>query len=275
MAEHQLTCAGCGVQSTSTQPKAKYCGAACRDEASRQRKRRERKPPSRIEAVTYECWWCGSHYHPKRLDRSKACSRECGFKVRDFIRSIKANGGRVTHRAKRRHCDHCGKPFTQRNNRVTCSIHCANDRAERLRVQASQLSDEATCQECHRLYAPVSSGGRPSLYCSDECRGAVTQRRNRISRLLRKRRLRSGMHKDRIDPIKVFERDAWRCGICGLNTDKTKRGTWHPKAPELDHIVALANGGTHTWDNVQCSHRSCNGSKGATNYGQLSLFPVP
>jgi 5-methylcytosine-specific restriction endonuclease McrA len=34
-----------------------------------------------------------------------------------------------------------------------------------------------------------------------------------------------------------------------------------PDAPTVDHIIPLAKGGTHTWDNVQLAHWSCNSDK--------------
>lgn len=43
------------------------------------------------------------------------------------------------------------------------------------------------------------------------------------------------------------------------------------KAPELEHIIPIAMGGTHTWDNVACACRLCNQAKGARDFGQLGL----
>ncbi len=41
----------------------------------------------------------------------------------------------------------------------------------------------------------------------------------------------------------------------------------------VDHIVPLALGGTHTWNNVQLLCRACNGAKGIrTNSQQLRLI---
>jgi 5-methylcytosine-specific restriction endonuclease McrA len=40
----------------------------------------------------------------------------------------------------------------------------------------------------------------------------------------------------------------------------------------LDHIVPLAKGGTHTWNNVQCTCRRCNAGKAAKVIGQMLLF---
>jgi 5-methylcytosine-specific restriction endonuclease McrA len=48
----------------------------------------------------------------------------------------------------------------------------------------------------------------------------------------------------------------------------------HPKAPVLDHILPLAQGGTHEPTNVQCAHFMCNSIKRDTVPAvmQLMLF---
>jgi 5-methylcytosine-specific restriction endonuclease McrA len=65
-----------------------------------------------------------------------------------------------------------------------------------------------------------------------------------------------------IDPIAVFDRDGWRCYICGVATPKDLRGSFDDMAPELEHKIALANGGLHILSNVACACRRCNLNKG-------------
>lgn len=48
------------------------------------------------------------------------------------------------------------------------------------------------------------------------------------------------------------------CGICTLWIDMLLEGTLDPGAPTLDHIIALADGGTNAFENFQLAHRSCN-----------------
>jgi 5-methylcytosine-specific restriction endonuclease McrA len=67
-----------------------------------------------------------------------------------------------------------------------------------------------------------------------------------------------------IDPYVVFDRDNWACQRCGCRTPPSLRGTHVADAPELDHIVPLARGGTHTFDNVQLLCRQCNNRKSDT-----------
>jgi HNH endonuclease len=90
----------------------------------------------------------------------------------------------------------------------------------------------------------------------------------RMARKLGKMRKRSATV-ERFDDIEILERDRWRCYICGANTPKYLRGSYEPNAPEVDHVVAIANGGAHARWNVRCACRACNGAKGAR--GQFSL----
>lgn len=63
-----------------------------------------------------------------------------------------------------------------------------------------------------------------------------------------------------IDSRKVFERDGYRCQLCGEAT----KGKW-PAATSatLDHIIPLSKGGEHSYRNTQCACFGCNNRKGA------------
>lgn len=80
-----------------------------------------------------------------------------------------------------------------------------------------------------------------------------------------------GAAAEKIDPLEIFERDGWLCGLCGCKTPKGKRGTYDANAPELDHIVPIAAGGAHVRSNVQCACRACNMAKGKKPLGQLRM----
>ena len=61
------------------------------------------------------------------------------------------------------------------------------------------------------------------------------------------------------------------CALCHRVTDHPRvwdqwvtNKRWMPNAPTVDHILPLAKGGTHTWDNVQLAHWSCNSDKSDT-----------
>lgn len=274
MAEHNLTCAGCGAQFTYHRRK-KYCTPRCRPGLRPKGTDRHANAACRQD---HECKMCGIRFKPKQAGRTTCCSRECGVSYQAWVRSLKANGGRVTHRVRRRRCDICDRPFTQSTTETVCSGKCRNHRWRKYYDPVKWRKyyvpvNQAECRECGKEFNR-SQDGATRWMCSPECRDVSAKRSRRVARASRKALERGADRGESIDPIKVFERDAWRCGICGRRTHKAKRGTYHDKAPELDHIVALANGGAHTWDNVQCSCRACNGAKGAADYGQLTLFPA-
>jgi 5-methylcytosine-specific restriction endonuclease McrA len=78
-----------------------------------------------------------------------------------------------------------------------------------------------------------------------------------------------------IDHVAIFERDGWRCQICGKPTPARWRGTHRSNAPELDHRVPITKRGAHAYGNVQCACRACNGWKSnRLCVGQLPLFDV-
>jgi len=109
-----------------------------------------------------------------------------------------------------------------------------------------------------------------SLQCEADHKLKMSKKHRRTAKAKRRALERSPLA-DNIDPIAVFERDRWRCHLCGRKTLPSKRGTAHERAPELEHIIALADGGTHTWGNVACACRKCNMTKGASSIGQLWL----
>lgn len=125
-------------------------------------------------------------------------------------------------------------------------------------------------RECHLCGCLLIRRNRVKATC-----GACARRRFRqteagkaIRRIHKaKRKVRMGIKAERIDPFKVFDRDGWKCQICGIDTPISLRASYEDSAPELDHIKPLALDGEHTWMNVQCSCRKCNIRKGATYAG--------
>lgn len=114
-----------------------------------------------------------------------------------------------------------------------------------------------TCKACGGVfYSPYPA----QIYCSEKCR----QRKKRKANTIRRRCRKYGVFYDpQVTREAVVERDNCTCQICGRRCDPVDRrwGTIGPNFPTIDHIVALANGGTHTWSNVQCAHAICNSYK--------------
>lgn len=118
------------------------------------------------------------------------------------------------------------------------------------------------CAECGTSVTPANSQGK---YCSRKC---LHKARDRIYVTRRHLRVKAG---EKIDPVKVFERDGWKCRECGCKTPPELRGTQDERAPVLDHITSLQDGGEHLYSNVQCLCRRCNSEKGRKSRGQMWL----
>ena len=66
---------------------------------------------------------------------------------------------------------------------------------------------------------------------------------------------------ERFTHAEIFERDCWLCGICEKPVDPELRYP-DPMSASLDHVEPLSLGGTHTRENVRCSHLTCNVARG-------------
>lgn len=87
------------------------------------------------------------------------------------------------------------------------------------------------------------------------------QATNRKYHTQRRARLR-GAFVEVVIPALVFERDLYICQICGQPCPSMATVP-QPDAPTVDHIVALSNGGEHSYANTQCLCFMCNSTKGA------------
>lgn len=124
----------------------------------------------------------------------------------------------------------------------------------------SQLTMKA-CKECGSLFFPDNGN---SIYCSKQCanksanRNHEMKRRSKISDVL--------VDKD-IGLQRLYDRDEGVCWLCGekcdFNDHKVIDGIFiaGKRYPSIDHVVALANGGAHSWSNVKLAHRFCNSIK--------------
>ena len=91
-----------------------------------------------------------------------------------------------------------------------------------------------------------------------------------IGDVVRRRRMKAVVSEP-IDPMVIFQRDKWRCKMCGRKTPRSLMGTNNPSAPSIDHIIPLSLGGPHTKRNLRCLCRRCNGTKAAKYEGQLAF----
>lgn len=148
----------------------------------------------------------------------------------------------------------------KRKDQVYCSNsnaapYCAVN-AYKARVVAGepmrQVKQEKTCQECGETFTAKKSNAR---WCSQRCRGRFTARE--ASRRRGPVRPDSVPYADR----EIFERDQWRCHLCGKKVDKAASRR-SPEGASIDHLIPLSLGGADAPANVATAHNRCNREKG-------------
>lgn len=249
-------CEQCGTGFTATVATRRFCTDAC------QRRNHSAKRISR----TATCEGCGVTFNPKRTDRARYCTRACSFAHGEAARRA------VATRMER--YPPAPKPDTTEADalrRIGRGIPASLGRL--LLIQAKRQRAAKPCLTCGKPIGASRSGSGGASYCTTRCaqQSASFREAKRAARLARKAKERSA-RVETVSPLRVFERDGWRCHLCGGLTIKGKRGSYHAKAPELDHIVPLSKGGDHSYANTACAHRSCNIAKSDRVIGQPSLL---
>lgn len=248
-------CKGCG----KTILKLKFCTNECRtDWYARTLLERERARtgalPFRVRypvvrTLERECVVCGEAFIRQQRpdDKTLCCSRECGFElirqrgaVSRFITSEKRIFARWSKRAKAE--PKLKKAFGKQ------------------------------CRECGTLIAKGAQRCEPCrLVAEHRSKTSEAAKAARRKAKAWRRAAERGADAERFDPFEIFDRDGWRCHLCGCRTPRSLRGTYQDRAPELDHIIPLSVGGKHTRANTACSCRKCNHAKGNRPLGQLRL----
>lgn len=200
------------------------------------------------------CDWCGSTFRVnERGDRRKRfCCAEC--------RSEFYNEARRRETAKRQLetvllCKQCGDEFYSEGTlaRRYCSDRC------RSAWWRENPTGECSTDGCNR---PLCARGLCKMHYKRRARELGMMKPEpwddrRRENYQKRRALKRGADAELIDNAKVFDRDGWMCGICAEAVDPELK--WpDPMSVSLDHVVPLAKGGSHTYDNVQCAHLRCN-----------------
>lgn len=172
-------------------------------------------------------------------------------------------------------CQECGGVgLTKQANAKYCSKECTAKGVSKVNSSARPWKICPTCGEEFKPCRPNRKqvdDGYEQVHCSHKCAG-MAPRKKEAKRSMQETELRKRRKWGKFDPSLVFERDGWRCHICGRKTPKRLRGSTDDRAPELDHIVTIADGGEHSERNTSCACRRCNRHKGAKSMGQMFLF---
>jgi 5-methylcytosine-specific restriction endonuclease McrA len=187
-----------------------------------------------------------------------------------------------------RTCCRCGASIhSGRSDRVFCSKRCA--KATDYARHKSEISSrrrasyrkrlwsypQRSCAGCGSTFQPKRSDTR---YCSEPCWWKcfrASQHRREAQRGSNRKResvKKGASSAEHVVPRIVFERDGWKCGLCGRPTPRQLVGLRKSQSPTMDHIVPLSAGGAHSYQNIQCACWRCNHKKAARTKGQFRLF---
>lgn len=146
------------------------------------------------------------------------------------------------------------------------------EQKEKNRIRAAEryeknfVSVEKVCKYCGNPF--MTQYKKSKVFCCEEC---ANKHAHYMRKIADKRRHGKITALDRLDnditlPL-LFKRDKGVCKICGGLCDwsdmEVKNGyvVVGDNYPSIDHIKPISKGGSHTWDNVQLSHKLCNSIK--------------
>lgn len=260
----RVTCAHCGAPLTGQQKL--YCSRNCRAAASSRRnydpdKRRQRQQERGWGQRT--CEVCGEQYIAHYKDQ-RTCGRHCGA-ILKLLNAGKPLSCSLLHgqHSDVGWCAACGQSFEAYGVRKYCAA-CADTQY----LGGTWVRGVKVCEDCGAPIAVYSGSGNKC----PECARARAKSYRREYRREYRRRTGQKNHRERArhygvqyEPVnrqKVFERDGYRCHICGRKTNPNAK--WNsPRYPTLDHIIPMSVGGPHSYKNTACACFECNSLKGA------------
>lgn len=115
-------------------------------------------------------------------------------------------------------------------------------------------------REKRRAYANEYNKRRKLIKAANKTIRTEEEKREakRLHRQQYRARMR-GVLTERVERIKVFDRDDWKCYICGCEVIMSRIPVLNRAT--LDHVIPLVKGGSHTYDNIKTCCNSCNSKK--------------
>lgn len=215
----------------------------------------------RKPAFTVTCAQCRAPFETNRVN-ARCCSAQCkkAYSSRDQYRhKVDPLNGTAAE------CVWCFVAFDFSSHRPCCSAVCSSERDRHWLTWKQPLSCHLPqCVDCSTVIALTANGKR----CSD-CQVRFDGTRRNHSHARRKRAERNG--DSDIHWRLLGDRDTWRCHLCGERVPKVAGTARNDRGATVDHLLPIAAGGTHTWDNVALAHRKCNLSRGDRGIVQLRL----
>jgi hypothetical protein len=239
-------CLQCGIDISHRHGNAKHCGSHCREKWWRSRMPDEYREKRREWGRRYE----------SKLPFRKTCLT-CGNEYRAAL-------------SKQRHCYTCRpkRAGNHRSRRKQIAIYTGPPYCPPTpHIHAPGEWTAGQCRVCETAFISPHHDVTCSRPCQDE-----HYRRRRRTQHGRYNAKKRGVYVEDVRPHVVYERDRWKCHLCGKRIGKKYKSP-HPRSASIDHIIPISLGGTHEYANVAAAHRICNSTKSNTGTGdQLALL---
>lgn len=181
--------------------------------------------------------------------------KECGSITTRSMITVRHNN------IKCRECERIAKEKQEANKSVLKWFNgiVADIRKEEKRIKA-QEREEARWHPCAVCGKPTKN----KYTCSTKC---STKRNNTRKEQRRRIKIANALVDEDITLEGLYRRDKGICALCGEVCewdDYEWRGGFKITGnnyPSLDHIIPIAKGGDHSWNNIQLAHRICNSLK--------------
>ena len=201
--------------------------------------------------TTRICEWCGEEYWTSN-GKAKYCCDEC----------------RKAARKKERHKEY-QREWRETHPEYDAEWRKANpgyDRDRHRKLRGSKLYTRV-CPVCG---AEFTTWLPHKETCTEKCSRRLRNLGHQKYADRRIERIQENGYVDKsITLAKLLKRDNGICYLCGEKVDvddyiiRDDIKIVGDNYPSIDHIVPVAKGGTHTWDNVKLAHKICNSKKGA------------
>jgi 5-methylcytosine-specific restriction endonuclease McrA len=204
------------------------------------------------------CPVCAKSFERSR-DKWTACSRACSGVLRGWNRAAvtwpPTRGKAPACSVNYFDCMGCGRLRVAAAARRTRCVECAPKHGY-LVVQPRPT----ICQQCSVSF--IGKWKRICDACTESNKRSIRRKAKASRRLLEAHR--SYRRAD------IFERDRWRCHLCGRAVDRGHKVPHH-MAATIDHLIPLSEGGPDAPHNVATAHFICNSKRGAQGIAQLRL----
>ncbi|MBY0178312.1 HNH endonuclease [Curtobacterium herbarum] len=181
--------------------------------------------------AAFHCGGCGVEY-PTRMRNRKYCTREC------WLLYLVARTGR---------CEGCHAEIALSFDEQFVA-HVTGE------WEAVSTAFAALHEGCRRKH--IDESGRPVGCGCSACRRARGDAAPRLRPAPQPRTREVSPEFARNRPI-VLERDGWVCQICQIPLDREAL-PFDDRAPAVDHIVRVTDGGGDELDKLHATHRWCN-----------------